>query len=651
MPNPKTPPPGPSGILTPEETPAKRPNLEGSSSNMAGVHNPNEMQMAPASNPGAQGTAVQAMDTTAVDSSGENNSTAATGQGQTGAGHALTQILRAPGYPTGDDTTVLKIRHRIPIQLEPEVPRNFFYSNPSIDGTGPSQTYLFSGWLAIPVSSICLYMNDKEITRMYHHYQAYRYLAAGAKMSNFQTHSVLPTGQDTPGFALNNSGVTFYSVQLSSRDINYPWLLGSQQYPTAQRSYYNNVGMSQVPAAFDDGDGTTRSPEFNLRPRNIMPTSWWLWWLCRVDVAQAGSGFVAETASAVEQINGFSVIPDLQRLALEQQNSPAHAAWFHRFNPNKQWRSRVLMSQAPNQFFLNLAKNTSMKANAIFTNMRFITRDVNVPFRATEPSLATSANPVYVNNYGMMVSGMQARGPPTWSSFYERIFNIDDVPMQKYGSADTYADRNSGPAMAQSKYAMNGQGYGIKNIKDLWAIAWRVPNDPSGTPVPLTIEFVMETMIDVECKHFDAQTDLNGIICRPSENFAENVPVDTNSIGVEDYAEYLRLRGFNFGFLQGGANDGCMISRDDSTRPNNWMRPATSFSQHIALESENIMNRLDGCVNPGGLTNYGPGYEGQNIINRSGYTIKSLIDISNNNNNLHNLAKQYYGNAALHPCP
>ena len=121
VPNPKTPPPGPSGILTPEETPAKRPNLEGSSSNMAGVHNPNEMQMAPASNPGAHGTAVQAMDTTAVDSSGENNSTAATGQGQTGAGHALTQILRAPGYPTGDDTTVLKIRHRIPIQLEPEV--------------------------------------------------------------------------------------------------------------------------------------------------------------------------------------------------------------------------------------------------------------------------------------------------------------------------------------------------------------------------------------------------------------------------------------------------------------------------------------------------------------------------------------------------
>ena len=61
-----------------------------------------------------------------------------------------------------------------------------------------------------------------------------------------------------------------------------------------------------------------------------------------------------------------------------------------------------------------------------------------------------------------MVSGMQARGPPTWSSFYERIFNIDDVPMQKYGSADTYADRNSGTALAQSKYAMNGQGYGIK---------------------------------------------------------------------------------------------------------------------------------------------------------------------------------------------
>ena len=96
MPNPKTPPPGPSGILTPEETPAKRPNIEGASSNMAGVHNPNEMQMAPADQPGARGNPIEAMDTTATNSAGEGGTASATGQGQTGAGHALTHILRAP---------------------------------------------------------------------------------------------------------------------------------------------------------------------------------------------------------------------------------------------------------------------------------------------------------------------------------------------------------------------------------------------------------------------------------------------------------------------------------------------------------------------------------------------------------------------------
>ena len=181
VPNPKTPPPGPSGILTPEETPAKRPHLEGQNPTMA--HSAEEMQMAPSSNPGARGQPVEAMDTQAINDAAEGGQASATGQGQTGAGHALTQVLRAPGYPTGGSNETMKVRHRVPIQLEPEVPRNFFYQANTIDGSSAdapynsNQTFLFSGWLAIPVSSIGLYMNDKEITRMYRQYMAYRYLS------------------------------------------------------------------------------------------------------------------------------------------------------------------------------------------------------------------------------------------------------------------------------------------------------------------------------------------------------------------------------------------------------------------------------------------------------------------------------------------
>ena len=80
---------------------------------MAGVHNPNEMQMAPADEPGARGNPIEAMDTTATNSTGEGGTASATGQGQTGAGHALTHILRAPGYPTGDGTSMYKVRHRV----------------------------------------------------------------------------------------------------------------------------------------------------------------------------------------------------------------------------------------------------------------------------------------------------------------------------------------------------------------------------------------------------------------------------------------------------------------------------------------------------------------------------------------------------------
>lgn len=617
---------------------------------MAGVHNPNEMQMAPADQPGARGSPVQAMDTSATEPGQESQ--AATGQGQTGAGHARTQILRAPGYPTGDDTVVYKVRHRIPIQLEPTVPEPYFYNTYSADGSATespyntNQPFLFSGWLAIPVSSIATYMNDKEIERMYTRYQAYRYLSAGLRMSNFQTHSVLPTGQDTPGFALNNSGVTFYSVQMSSRDLNYPWLLGSQQFPSSQLRLSPD-SLAQTPAAFDDGDGTTRAPQYRLRPRNVMPTGWWLWWLARVDVATPNN-FAAAGAQNVERFDGFSVIPDLQRLALEQQNSPVHAAWFYRFNAEKQWRSRNLVAQAPNQFFNNQPSSASVKTNTLAQNMKFLRRDVNVPYPATNMAELTQKQPVYVTNYGMMISGMQARGPPTWNSFYERIFNINDVPLQKYGDAWTFADQLSanGKSLVQSNFGVNGQGYGLKGIKDLWAIAWRVPNDPAGSPVPLTIEFVMETQIDVECKHFDAETDLNGIICRPNGQFTESTSVDTVTMGINQYDQYMMNRGFHMGFKS--ANDapdqsGMMVVMQDTDMPHQYMMPQSSFSRHIALESDNWLTRLDGAVQPGGLTNYGNGWEAQNAINRSRISNKALVDMSNNANNVETLMTMYHG--------
>ena len=228
-------------------------------------------QGAPGSSAAAPAATQESME---VDQSAHDVTAAETGQGQTGAGHALTQALRAPGYPSGDNTTVYKVRHRIPIQLEPEVPDGFFWNNPTGDGTAQgasvngNQAFLFSGWLAIPVSSLALYMNDKEILKMYRTYQAYRYLSAGVRMSNFQTHSVLPTGQNTPGFALNNSGVSFYSVQISSKEINYPWLLGNQQTPVNHLPLTPD-GLRQVPAAFEDGNGTTIAPAYNLRPRNL----------------------------------------------------------------------------------------------------------------------------------------------------------------------------------------------------------------------------------------------------------------------------------------------------------------------------------------------------------------------------------------------
>ena len=264
IPNPATP---PAGTLTPEETPAKRPRVGMPQHSNDGVPVAGEESMDVGATHDGNNPAMQIGE-------GANTAQAATGQGQTGAGHALTRVLRAPGYPTGDDSCIYKVRHRVPIQLEPTVPEPYFYNTYSADGSATespyntNQAFLFSGWLAIPVSSIALYMNDKEIERLYTRYQAYRYLSAGARVSNFQTHSVLPTGQDTPGFALNNSGVTFYSVQISSRDLNYPWLLGSQQYPSSQLRL-NPDSLAQTPAAFNDGDGTVLSPQYRLRPRNI----------------------------------------------------------------------------------------------------------------------------------------------------------------------------------------------------------------------------------------------------------------------------------------------------------------------------------------------------------------------------------------------
>ena len=102
----------------------------------------------------------------------EEPNAAATGQGQTGAGHALTRVLRAPGYPSlGNGPHIMKIRHRVPIQLEPDVPLPKYYNPLSVGGVdknppyNTSQHFLFSGWLAIPVSSNALYMSDKEIQR------------------------------------------------------------------------------------------------------------------------------------------------------------------------------------------------------------------------------------------------------------------------------------------------------------------------------------------------------------------------------------------------------------------------------------------------------------------------------------------------------
>ena len=216
---------------------------------------------------------------------------------------------------------------------------------------------------------------------MYRQYMAYRYLSAGAKMSNFQTHSVLPTGQDTAGFALNNSGVTFYSVQMSSRQLNYPWLLGSQTVPCSTIRLNPN-GMAQVPIAFNDGDGTPLAPAYNLRPRNIMPTGWWLWWLARVDVG-VPTGFTGASTGRVEGFDGYSVIPDLQRLAIEQQNSPMHAAWFYRFNAEKQWRSRNVVAQTPNQLFVTTAVNVTVKNNSVLVNAPYLRRDINTPSRSS----------------------------------------------------------------------------------------------------------------------------------------------------------------------------------------------------------------------------------------------------------------------------
>lgn len=469
-------------------------------------------------------------------------------------------------------------------------------------------------------------------------------------MSNFQTHSVLPTGQDTPGFALNNSGVTFYSVQLSSKDINYPWLLGNQQTPVSAIPLAAQ-GLRQIPGAFEDGNGTTIAPAYNLRPRNIMPTSWWLWWIARVDVA--GQSYTPPTATSAAKINGFSVIPDLQRLAVEQQNSPVHAAWFYRFNLEKQWRSRNLIAEAPNQFFSNLAANASHKSDYLWNNLPFTQRDVNT-LNHTGVNNTGNAVPVYVERYGLMVSGMQARGPPTWNSFYERIFNLNDVPLQKYGNAFTLTDRqaNNGKQLVQSSFAQNGQGYGVQGIKDLWAIAWRVPNDPTGTPVPLTIEFVMETQIDIECKHFDSQTDLNGIICRPIDTFAVNALVDPQSLSNADYAYYLRDRGYHHGYSANmDASNGMMVQYTNATAPHSFQMPQSSFARHVALESDNYLTRLDGCVNPGGQSNYANGYEGQNAINRSMFTNKQIIDTMNNTNNLDNLQLRYQGPASAFIAP
>ena len=360
--------------------------------------------------------------------------------------------------------------------------------------------------------------------------------------------------------------------------------------------------MAQVPIAFNDGDGTPLAPAYNLRPRNIMPTGWWLWWLARVDVG-VPTGFTGASTGRVEGFDGYSVIPDLQRLAIEQQNSPMHAAWFYRFNAEKQWRSRNVVAQTPNQLFVTTAVNVSVKNNSVLVNAPYLRRDINTPYRMGQ-GLLQEAQPVHVKNYGMMVSGAEGRCPPTWNSFYERIFNIDDVPLQKYGNAWNFTDKqqNGGRNLVQSSFGVNGQGYGLKGIKDLWAIAWRVPNDPSGTPVPLTIEFVMETQIDVEVKHFDAQTDLNGIICRPDATFAVNGGIDTESMSIRDYTTYLRQRGQQMQFETGPARNGMTSMQLSDTMPHKFMMPQSSFAQHVALESDNFLNRLDGAVNPDGQT-------------------------------------------------
>ena len=185
----------------------------------------------------------------------------------------------------------------------------------------------------------------------------------------------------------------------------------------------------------------------------------------------------------------------------------------------------------------------------------------------------------------------------------------------------------------------------------MWAIAWRVPNDPSGQPVPLTIEFVMETQIDVECKLWDAETDLNGIALRPGPVNTEHTDVDTTTMTVNDYSIYLRERGHHTSFENTGKRNGMMVQRQESDMPRSFMMPQSSFAQHIALDSDNFLTRLDGAVLPGGQTNLANGYEAQNAINRGSFSNAQLIDMSNNTNNIATLMTTYQGNPSTYIAP
>lgn len=124
-----------------------------------------------------------------------------------------------------------------------------------------------------------------------------------------------------------------------------------------------------------------------------------------------------------------------------------------------------------------------------------------------------------------------------------------------------------------------------------------------------------------------------------------NTPVDTQSMSVSDYGDYLKNRAFHHSWIiDQNARNGMMSSNELlNDMPRNFMKPQSSFAQHIALESDNFLTRLDGCVNPGGQSNYGMGFEAQNALNRSKYPVGSLIDMSNNTNNIDNLNNTYHG--------